>query len=98
MLKNSNINLLKEIISFIIIYLAWCILQFISHQFYHMYCVPKNPMEILLIPFINEMPHCKGLYWLFKNSYDNVSTINKTLVTWTSKIVIERSILKKKEN
>lgn len=97
MFKIQNISLLKEIVSFTIIYLSWCVMQYISHQFYHNYCMPKNPIEIILIPFINEMPHCKILYWLFKNSYDTVSTVNKSIITWTSKIIIEKSIFKKKE-
>ena len=91
-------TILKECVSIFSIYCFWCFIHGVSTEYFYSFCNPKHIMQYLLIPFYNETPHCKILYWLQQQSRTSIQSISYTLITWISKVLLEKCIIRKKSN
>lgn len=84
---------LKEIFIFFIIYAFWCFAYGISVELFYYYCQAKSMKEYLLIPFYNEIPHCKAFIWIQHNSYKSAQQLILTSVSWIVRVLTTHMLL-----
>ena len=51
-----------------------------------------------LTPFYNETPLCKSLNWFYKTSTKTIGSISATLITWSSKLILNSFNYKQKHD
>ncbi len=91
--KIINSTILKECLYVFSIYCFWCLIHGISTECFYHFCNPKNIIQYLLIPFYNETPHCKILYWFQQQSRTSIQSISYTVITWVSKVLLEKCVM-----
>lgn len=94
MITSENIKkCLKEIFIYFMIYAFWCFAYGISVELFHYYCQVKSIKEYLLIPFYNEIPHCKAFIWIQHNSYKSAQQLILTSVSWIMRVLTTHMLL-----
>lgn len=88
-------KVIMELINFCIIYLMWCIIHNLTIYIYYDFCIPKSIMSIIYTPFYIETPYCKILHWIHNTSIKGISTINYTIITWSTNYIIKNLLIKK---
>ena len=85
-----SLPLIKESTSFIKIYLFWSFLHYGIGHLYYKFCIPDKFYKIFFTPFYTQSAHCKSLHWLYETSINTISSISATMVTWSSKFLMEK--------
>jgi hypothetical protein len=77
---------------FIVLYITWVSMYFISSQLHSYYCTPFSWHGYLFAPFISESPHCIAFRWGMNNGSIKINTmweiISKTGLEYTAKLVL----------
>ena len=81
--------ILKESASFVRIYFFWSLMHYIIGHLYHKFCIPDKFYKIFFTPFYTQNTHCKSLYWLYETSVNTISSISATMITWSSKFLMD---------
>ena len=88
---NIMINIIrnnKKIIIFIMTYILWILINFISSNLYTVYCVDNSLYGLLFSPITSISPHCKLFRWSIYTSGNVIENIVYISIAYISSILI----------
>lgn len=82
------ININKKIIIFIITYILWILINFISSNLYTIYCVDNSLYGLLFSPIMTINPHCKLFRWSIYTSGNVIENIVYIFIAYIFSVLI----------
>ena len=85
-----------ESLVFFKIYLFWNFIHYATCQLYYNFCVPTRWYYSMFTPLYNQTPFCRGLHWFYDASTTTINSISVSIVTWSTKYIMDLFSYKKK--
>ncbi|ARF10096.1 hypothetical protein Indivirus_14_3 [Indivirus ILV1] len=94
MIMNMIMNMIniiiynKKIVIFIMTYILWILINFISSNLYTIYCVDNSLYGLLFSPIMTISPHCKLFRWSIYTSGNVIENIVYISIAYISSVLI----------